>query len=162
MSMFVPKWVRYRLHYAIALLFIAGSSWPLVSALTEADAPKREDDFVGVLILLGLGGVFLLRARTSLEEMLDDMSPEKRLRVMMPVLGIATIAGTWFITHDLLRLESREVEQVRVWAPVAYVYDLFGFWPAVLLFPALGMFGIMAMAAGLRALARKNGKMPSE
>jgi hypothetical protein len=162
MSTLVPRWVRYRLYYVLALLFMAGSVWPLVSALGEADADRREDNFVGVLILLGLGVVCLLRARKSPEEILDGLPPEKRLRVVMLVFGIAVISATWFTAYDLLRLESHEVERVRVWAPVALVYDLFGFWPSVLLFPFFGVLGIAAIAAGQRALARKTGKTTSE
>ena len=30
----------------------------------------------------------------------------------------------------------------KVWAPVAMLYDNFGFWPAVLLLPAIGAFSL--------------------
>jgi hypothetical protein len=161
MSMLVPKWVRYRLYYVIGLLFMAGSLWPLTDALRDADAHRRDDDFIGVLILLGFGTVCLLRARKSPEEILDDLPPEKRLRVVMSLFGIAAIVGTWFTAYDLLRLESHEVDSVRVWSGIALVYNLFGFWPAVLLVPFCGGVGIIAMAVAQRALVRKMGKAAS-
>ena len=37
-------------------------------------------------------------------------------------------------------------------APVARLYNALGFWPAVLIFPALGLFGITTMARKLRAV----------
>src|SRR5215510_10699980 len=43
-------------------------------------------------------------------------------------------------------------ERATVWAPVAGLYNALGFWPAVLFFPALGLFGITPMARKLRAV----------
>jgi hypothetical protein len=54
--------------------------------------------------------------------------------------AIGTFAlGAWFF-YDLLRLENGDVESVRVWAPMAMLYETLGFWPAVLLLPAIGLF----------------------
>jgi hypothetical protein len=40
---------------------------------------------------------------------------------------------------DLNALESGEVESVRLWAPIVSFYERFGYWPAVLLVPLLGI-----------------------
>jgi hypothetical protein len=55
------------------------------------------------------------------------------------VFGAAFAAGTVLAARDLDALESGAVESVRVWAPVASFYERFGYWPAVLLLPTVGL-----------------------
>ena len=49
--------------------------------------------------------------------------------------------GFW-VFCDLTAFESGAEEDVRVWAPVAALYEYFGFWPAVLLLPSMGVFAL--------------------
>ncbi len=53
--------------------------------------------------------------------------------------GAAFVVLTAFTVSDLNDLESEAVSSVSVWAPIAFVYEHFGYWPAVLLVPALGV-----------------------
>lgn len=53
--------------------------------------------------------------------------------IAFPILSI-------IICHDLNSLEAGEVESVRVWAPVAFLYNNAGYWVAILAVPALGIF----------------------
>jgi len=54
--------------------------------------------------------------------------------------------------YELVQLEYGGAERATVWPPVAGLYNALGFWPAVLFFPALGLFGITPMARKLRAV----------
>jgi len=48
-----------------------------------------------------------------------------------------------FLDHQLYLVDSRQVESTTTLAPVAFVYRLFGFWPAAGLLTAIGV-GIAA------------------
>jgi hypothetical protein len=52
---------------------------------------------------------------------------------------IAYIVLTIIIVPDLNDLETHNVESVHLWAPVAFLYNHFGYWPAVLFVPVLGL-----------------------
>jgi hypothetical protein len=47
--------------------------------------------------------------------------------------------GAW-VFYDLWRLEHGVVESVRTWDVIVLLYETLGFWPAVLLLPAFGLF----------------------
>lgn len=47
--------------------------------------------------------------------------------------------GIWVFT-DISALEAGTETTVRVWGPIALLYNNLGFWPAVCLLPALGLF----------------------
>jgi hypothetical protein len=53
--------------------------------------------------------------------------------------GGAFLAMTVMTVMDLNALESGEVETVWLWAPIVSLYERFGYWPAVLLPPVLGL-----------------------
>ena len=46
--------------------------------------------------------------------------------------------GAWFYS-DLVKLETGKVESVRLWAPVVYLYEHFGFYTAVSIVPVIGL-----------------------
>jgi hypothetical protein len=56
---------------------------------------------------------------------------------MLGALGCFAL-GAW-IYYDLTRLEAGLVDGVRVWAPIATVYNFFGYWPSVVILPLLGI-----------------------
>ncbi|MGC4072356.1 MAG: hypothetical protein QM760_07545 [Nibricoccus sp.] len=60
---------------------------------------------------------------------------------MMATLGPVLSYWTY---HDLTAVETGAEESVSVWAPVAVLYNNFGFWPAVLCWPLLCLFVIGA------------------
>jgi hypothetical protein len=135
-----------------------------------AFTPERPDTPIIASIFIGLG-LFLLwlqRKQDSIEVFwgwvwrkalgevpIDQLPPEKRaaarLRLML-IISLAFIPAEAFTLYDLLRLESHEVESVRVWAPIALLYELLGFWPAVLLIPSLWgiIIGLLMLRVRLR------------
>src|SRR6185437_3523389 len=46
---------------------------------------------------------------------------------------------TIIIVPDLNDLEAHSVDSVHLWAPVAFLYNHFGYWPAVLFVPVIGL-----------------------
>jgi len=60
--------------------------------------------------------------------------------------------GAAFMAYQLAQVEFGAARSATVWAPVALVYDLLGFWPAVLLLPALAVFIILSLGRKLRAI----------
>lgn len=86
---------------------------------------------------------------------LDDLPIEQRalaLRRLMLLFGAAMIVAAGMTAYELVQLEYGGAERVTVWGPVAVLYNALGFWPAVLFFPALGLFGITTMARKLRTV----------
>src|SRR5262249_51886464 len=84
------------------------------------------------------------RVRDDDRTALDDLPIEQRasaLRRLMLLFGGAIIVCTGMSEYG--------GEERIVWAPLAGLYNALGFWPAVLFFPALGLFGITAMARKL-------------
>jgi len=61
-------------------------------------------------------------------------------------------AGAW-VYMDLLSLERGEVESVKVWAPLAFLYNHFGFYPSTLALPLFGTGLIISAVRKRRAVA---------
>ncbi len=59
-------------------------------------------------------------------------------RLMYLFLPACIILSIWVI-FDLNQLESGGADSVRLWAPVAFLYDQLGYWPAILFVPVLGL-----------------------
>lgn len=59
-------------------------------------------------------------------------------RLMYLFLPACVVLSTWII-YDLNQLESGGADSVRLWAPVAFLYDQLGYWPAILFVPVLGL-----------------------
>ena len=107
----------------------------------------------GVAIWAGFGARVGDDDRTTL----DDLPIEQRaspLRRLMLIFGGAIIVCTGMTAYELVQVEYGGAERT-VWAPLAGLYNALGFWPAVLFFPALGLFGITPMARKLRAVNAK-------
>jgi hypothetical protein len=106
----------------------------------------------GVAIWAGAG----VRVGDNDRTTLDDLPIEQRastLRRLMLVFGAAMIVGTGITTYDLVQLEYGGAEQATVLVVVAGLYNVLGFWAAVLFFPAVGLLGIATMARKLRAVS---------
>jgi hypothetical protein len=87
----------------------------------------------------------------------DDLPIEQRvtaLQRLMLLFGAAILVGTLMTGYELVHLEYGGAKRAAVWAPVAGLYNFVGFWPAVLFFPALGVFGITAMVRKMRVLKK--------
>lgn len=71
---------------------------------------------------------------------IDAAPPEEQIHVskrviwLMPLIGAVPSVWTYL---DLRALEDGSANQVMLWGPVSMIYDYFGFWPAVLCFPAI-------------------------
>jgi len=134
----------------------------------------RADDFEGtlILVLLGLGlvawGVFSFwrhskRNPTAPVYTVDDLPLDQRVRTlrrMMLIVPIAFTPAATLVGYELVRLEYGWADRVSVWAPVAFVYNTFGFWPAVLFVPAAGLLLIMFLATKLRSIRESNPTIP--
>ena len=70
----------------------------------------------------------------------------------MWLLAVLAVLGTAFMAYQLVQVEFGSAQRVTVWAPVAMMYDFFGFWPAVLFVPAIGLLIILSLARKLRAI----------
>jgi len=57
---------------------------------------------------------------------------------------------------EIPQVEYGWEKSVRVWAPVALLYNNFGFWPAVLFVPAAGLLLIIGLAWKLRTIREAN------
>lgn len=97
----------------------------------------------GAFFLALSGYHWLQQTRTPSDAVFYDIRnqpPEEQIRVSKLGLWALLIAGpalSLWTYHDLSSLESGAERSVRVWAPVAMLYNNFGFWPAVACWPVL-------------------------
>ncbi|MCC6459841.1 MAG: hypothetical protein IT260_05205 [Saprospiraceae bacterium] len=76
------------------------------------------------------------------EEALEQITYFKRLLLLaVPAFPILAL----WIYSDLKQLESGAAESVRIWGPVAFLYEQGGFWVAILAVPLLGVFVLGAL-----------------
>ncbi len=66
--------------------------------------------------------------------------------------GIAFIILSVWTLLDLNSLESGTAESVRLWGPVSFLYDLGGYWLAVLTTPIMGILVIISFASKIQEL----------
>ena len=52
----------------------------------------------------------------------------------------AFIALAAWVAYDLSQLESGQLESVRIWAPIALLYEYCGYWFAIMCIPGLSIF----------------------
>ena len=80
-------------------------------------------------------------------QLLSDVAQRRRRSVLWNGYLIAGLAVLEFILYFQLKgLESGQVESVRVWAPVAAMYKLAGFWGAMSVLPALGVLALLGQS----------------
>ncbi|HEY7549028.1 MAG TPA: hypothetical protein VH913_05860 [Hyphomicrobiaceae bacterium] len=123
-------------------------------------------DLGGVAVLGGIGvlglgyGAFALwRHRqqdpTTPVQTVDDLPPAegaRQTRRAMWIIAVIAVLGTAFMAYQLVQVEFGTERSVTVWGPVAMMYEVFGFWPAVLFVPVLGIVILFSMARKLRAI----------
>lgn len=76
---------------------------------------------------------------------INDESPEVQVKASKKAIWVFAAVGLVlsFVTYyELSALEDGTRHSVRLWAPVAMLYNLMGFWPAVLCWPVLCGVGI--------------------
>ena len=153
--------LNHRIGYLAPIAYIIGGV--AVLAMPLFLEPK---DLEGVIfvVVLGLGllgwGLFSLWRHSKLDatapvHTIDDLPLDQRVRTLRRMILIVPIAFTplaAFVAYELAQVEYGGATSVRVWAPVAFLYNNFGFWPAVLFVPAAGLLLIMSLAWKLRTI----------
>jgi len=69
--------------------------------------------------------------------------PEEQIRMSTRAIWSSVLLGpllSLWTYHQLIALETGSQQTATVWGPVALLYDLLGFWPAVLCWPVLCAF----------------------
>lgn len=82
--------------------------------------------------------------------------PSAQVQHYRRALGLSAVAfpvATAVVACDLHRLEWGAVTSVSIWEPFATVYRHFGFWPAVLAVPLLGLVCSTVLLIRLRGLS---------
>jgi membrane protein implicated in regulation of membrane protease activity len=83
----------------------------------------------------------------------NTLAPRDRIAHMRRsflLLTAALGALTAMTVRDISTLESSASNRVSLWAPVGFMYDVFGYWPAVLFAP--GLWVVVSCAFGRRWL----------
>jgi hypothetical protein len=103
---------------------------------------------------------------SSNQPKLEDYAPEEQARQtrnFMWIIGVATVLLGGFMAYQMMQVESGAAQSVRVWWPVALLYDSFGFWPAILCVPILGLLILLGLAWKLRSIRESASTMtPSQ
>jgi len=153
--------LNHRIGYLAPIAYIIGGV--AVLAMPLFLEPKDPEGVIFVVVL-GLGllgwGLFSLWRHSKLDatapvHTIDDLPLDQRVRTlrrMMLILPIGFTPLAAFVAYELAQVEYGGATGVRVWAPVAFLYNNFGFWPAVLFVPAAGLLLIMSLAWKLRTI----------
>src|SRR5262245_51134587 len=158
--------LNHRIGYLHPIIYILGGVAVLGMPLFIG-GPK---DLEGVifLVLIGLGllgwGTFSLWRHSRLDptapvHTIDDLPLDQRVRALRRMILIVPIAFTplaAFVGYEIAQVEYGWAQSVRVWAPVAFLYNNLGFWPAVVVVPAAGLLLIMGLAWKLRTIRETN------
>jgi hypothetical protein len=86
---------------------------------------------------------------------IEDLPPSRQLTFARRALWASLIAFpvlSGYIGYELYRLESHEVKSVMIWAPISFLYEYLGFWPAELAVPLLGIICIATYLGKLKQL----------
>ena len=164
MSPGARRLVHYSGYLHPILMMAAGSGCLVALVLWFNSGQPVETEGVVILSLLGLGGLafgaFFLRRHSRQDpaapiQTVDDLPPAegaRQTRNLMWIVGIVLSLGSVFMAYQLAQVEFGSARSATVWAPVALVYELLGYWPAVLLLPALALFILLSLARKLRAI----------
>jgi len=96
--------------------------------------------------------------KTLNETLKKDSTPADNARMIRQAMwGVSIVIGLWgaLEAYELMRLELGWADRVPLWQPVGDIYAAFGFWPAVLLVPGLGLLAILSLARKLRTLKER-------
>jgi heme/copper-type cytochrome/quinol oxidase subunit 2 len=89
---------------------------------------------------------------------LKDSTAKEQINFYWKFIIISTIAFpllSFIIYMDLNDLQSGIVENVRIWAPVAFLYNQFGYLTALLSVPTLGIFCISAFFGKIYSIKKE-------
>ena len=164
----VSPGARKLLHYSgylePILSIVAGIACLIAIPLWYSSGQPIEIENIAILGLIGVVGLgygaFSLRRHWQQDpatpiQTVDDLPPAqgaRQTRRIMWLIGTVSVLGSAFMAYQLAQVEFGLARRATVWAPVAFVYDFFGFWPAILLLPVLGFVIIVALARKLRTI----------
>ena len=142
--------------YALAVAIIVA----VLPLITPVDAQGRWFCFGLCGLFASIAGWRFIEARKSspTEPVFFDPSAappeaqEKYFRRMLWVSAIAFPGLTAITAWELSRLESGEVEHVRLWAPLSALYEVEGFGPTVAAVPILGLLCMSVFTYKLKQL----------
>src|ERR1700704_3335774 len=115
--------LNHRIGYLHPIIYMVGGVAVLAMPLF-IDGPK---DLEGVIFLVLLGLGLLSRGTFSLwrYSKLDPTAPVHTLRRMILIIPIAFTPLAAFVGYELAQVEYGWAKNVRVWAPVAFLYNNF-------------------------------------
>lgn len=145
-------------------------AWGALSVVVLVVGLAVAKDEIGVGFVLVMAAFFGARAWWSFRKLrqapageqvvmnVDGLPVEDRapaLRRVTWIGGLAAAALAAWTAWSLWTLERGATESAYVWGPVGLVYRTFGFWPAVLVLPALCVLIVGSGWSKLRRLERE-------
>jgi hypothetical protein len=86
---------------------------------------------------------------------IDDnprLEPIRQIRRSIRFVSVATVLFGAYVTHQVTQMEYGLAQRVRLWRPIADLYNSLGFWPAVMCVPVFGLLIAVALAWKLRSI----------
>lgn len=68
-------------------------------------------------------------------------------------VGLLLFWATWHLWNQFAQLESGKLASVRIWAPLAWIYNLGGMWSPIAKWSSLALVGFGAVALTLAGVA---------
>ena len=136
--------------WATISMLMYGLAFLMVLVVSEKSLDSLQSILISLALLVFLG----YRIRVKYRQLQSD-EPDLSEKIFLEEIGLtkdklkyylSLMALTFFafglltwLTHmELVKLESGTADAVMVWAPIAWLYKIAGFWPAVLIMPLLG------------------------
>jgi hypothetical protein len=147
--------------YAITALFILSVPFWADMSSNEYGAPMA----IAIALVIGFLSFREFKKRDTTDEKQMVYAPSADATVseqrsyykkFIQVSVIAFPALTWLIVSDLNSLDDGTSVEVRIWAPVAFLYAHFGYWCAVLAVPILGIIVLTVFSWKIQSLKRTN------
>jgi len=104
---------------------------------------------------------FFKKARGARDEDMShapptDATAPQKIKFYTRFLYLSSVAFPLLTLIDILELNSLEPgvnKSVELWAPVAFLYNHYGYWPAVLSVPVLGLVVILGFVRKIRIVS---------
>ncbi|MHB1157597.1 MAG: hypothetical protein ACYC26_12275 [Phycisphaerales bacterium] len=153
---------RSRMLHAIYFFVIAAALLAMIFLVEGDDFGKvLIGGMIAFFLLMGLFLVWL--ARRTPADVVVTSNPERlplpeRIAYYKKILWSGTIgflALTAFVVNDLNQLESGAVKEVRIWEPLALLYEHCGYWPTVLFLPTVCLICTVVIWRKLRRAEAK-------
>ena len=144
-----------------ALAVAAAFAASLVLAPLPASASITGGVVVGLILLFGGVQLWLARktpmAVRAPSRFIDPnkLPVSQRVRYFRRQLLLCSIifpVVSALVAYELNRLETGVVSKARLWFPVSFMYERFGYWPAVLVMPTIGALLYWGLAFKLKQL----------